>query len=206
MLGARQGARRHAHPPPHVEHQERGTGELAEPGQRDEPPKREQSRERQDHFRERAQRRRHRHDPVAPRCRPNCGGQTLRSRARGSEGSALAEECCHPFEDIGGRIPRGRNETPSPQPRLHCPARGRISASKSLICRGPRVAPALHGGEWKTNTFLKVASVADLMVSDVVTVSPDESLAELTETDMLQLIVQSQVCAPECSEIIVAYP
>jgi len=75
-----------------------------------------------------------------------------------------------------------------------------------------------------------VASVADLMVSDVVTVSPDESLAEavrimlekkvgslpvleggrvvgiLTETDMLQLIVQSQVCAPECSEIIVAYP
>ena len=90
VLGARQGARRHAHPPPHIEHQERGTGELAEPGQRDEPPKREQSRERQDHFRERAQRRRHRHDPVAPRCRPNCGGQTLRSRARGSEGSTSA--------------------------------------------------------------------------------------------------------------------
>jgi hypothetical protein len=28
----------------------------------------------------------------------------------------------------------------------------------------------------------------------------------LTETDMLQLIVRSQVCAPECAEIIVAYP
>jgi hypothetical protein len=56
------------------------------------------------------------------------------------------------FEAIGGRIPPGRGETPSPQPRLRCLTRDRISAGKSLICRGPRVAPALHdGGEWKAN-------------------------------------------------------
>jgi acetoin utilization protein AcuB len=92
----------------------------------------------------------------------------------------------------------------------------------------PAVFPVL--GMTSIDTLLKAALVADLMVTDVVTVGPDESLGEaarimlekkvgslpvleggrvvgiLTETDMLQLIVRSQVCAPECAEIIVAYP
>ena len=92
----------------------------------------------------------------------------------------------------------------------------------------PSVFPVV--GMTSTDTLLKAAVVSDLMVADVVTVGPDEPLGEaaramlerkvgslpvvadgrvvgiLTETDMLRLIVRSNAGAPECAEIIVAYP
>lgn len=92
----------------------------------------------------------------------------------------------------------------------------------------PSVFPGL--GVTSMDTLLKAAAVADLMVTDVVTVAPEAALGEaarlmlerkvgslpvledgrvvgiLTETDMLRLIVRSNVGAPECAEIIVAYP
>jgi acetoin utilization protein AcuB len=92
----------------------------------------------------------------------------------------------------------------------------------------PAVFPAL--GMTPLDTLLKAASVADLMTTDVVTVRPSDTLGQaarlmseqkvgslpvledgrlvgiLTETDMLRLIVRSDVCAPECAEAIVSFP
>ena len=91
----------------------------------------------------------------------------------------------------------------------------------------PAVFPALG---MSSMDALKATSVAELMTTDVVTVGPGETLGEaarlmlerkvgslqvledgrvvgiLTETDMLRLIVRSDVCAPECAEVIVSFP
>ena len=92
----------------------------------------------------------------------------------------------------------------------------------------PAVFPTL--GMTSIDTLLRAAAVADLMVTEVVTVESDETLAEaarimlekkvgslpvleggqlvgiLTETDLLQLIVRAGACASESFEIVVAYP
>jgi acetoin utilization protein AcuB len=80
------------------------------------------------------------------------------------------------------------------------------------------------------DTLLMAARVRDLMTTDVITVGPQDSLADaaglmmekkigslpvtengrvvgiLTETDMLRLIVQAKVGTPECAEVLVSFP
>ena len=80
------------------------------------------------------------------------------------------------------------------------------------------------------DTLLMASRVSDLMTKDVVTLGPEDSLADaaglmmtkkigslpvtangrvvgmLTETDMLRLIFQGKVGAPECTEVIVSFP
>ena len=80
------------------------------------------------------------------------------------------------------------------------------------------------------DTLLMASRVSDLMTKDVVTIGPEDSLADaaglmmtkkigslpvtengrvvgmLTETDMLRLIVKAKVGAPECTEVIVSFP
>ena len=91
----------------------------------------------------------------------------------------------------------------------------------------PAVFPAL--GMTSVDTLLGAARAADLMVTDVVTVRPEQSLGEaarlmmtkkigslpvveagrligiLTETDMLRTIVRTDAGAA-CAEIIVSFP
>lgn len=92
----------------------------------------------------------------------------------------------------------------------------------------PAIFPVL--GQTSLDTLLMAATVGDLMTTTVVTIGPQDSLAEaarlmmerkigslpvtensrvvgiLTETDMLRLIAQGETGAPECAEIIVSVP
>jgi CBS domain-containing protein len=93
----------------------------------------------------------------------------------------------------------------------------------------PRVFPEL--GTTPVDVLFKAVPVAEIMSTDVITVEPDDDLAEaartmrerqvgslpalengrvvgiLTEIDMLREIVRADAaCTPECAEIIISYP